>query len=40
MQQEGNLLWLIGVDEDKGVKGATEEELANWFTSVQAELIW
>ena len=31
------ILWLIGVDEDKGVKGAAHEELANWFISVQAE---
>jgi len=31
------ILWLIGVDEDKGVKGATHEELANWFISIQEE---
>lgn len=31
------ILWLIGVDEDKGVIGATHEELANWFVSIQAE---
>ena len=32
-----SILWLIGVDEDKGVTGATHEELANWFVSIQAE---
>ena len=31
------ILWLIGVDEDKGVKGAAHEELASWFVSIQAE---
>jgi hypothetical protein len=31
------ILWLIGVDEDNGVKGANHEELASWFPSVQAE---
>jgi hypothetical protein len=31
------ILWLIGVDEDNGVVGATHEELANWFPKVQAE---
>lgn len=31
------ILWLIGVNEDKGVTGASQKELANWFTAVQSE---
>jgi hypothetical protein len=29
------ILWLIGVDEEKGVVGAKQEELANWYSAVQ-----
>lgn len=32
-----SILWLIGVDEEKGVIGASHEELANWYNSVQTE---
>ena len=31
------ILWAIGVDEEKGVVGANNEELANWYASVKAE---
>ncbi len=31
------ILWLIGVDEDNGVKGISSIELANWFAAVQSE---
>lgn len=29
------ILWIIGLDEKQGVKGAQEEELANWFPQVK-----
>jgi len=31
------ILWLIGVDEEKGVVGVNNEELANWSAQVRAE---
>jgi len=31
------ILWLIGVDEEEGVVGANNEELANWSAQVRAE---
>ena len=31
------ILWLIGVDEEKGVVGVNNEELANWYAKVKAE---
>ena len=31
------ILWLIGVDEEKGVVGVNNEELANWYAQVRAE---
>jgi len=31
------ILWLIGVDEDRGVIGADTNELANWFSAVVSE---
>lgn len=31
------ILWLIGVDEKRGVQGAALQELANWWNQVQAE---
>jgi len=31
------ILWLIGVDEEKGVVGANDEELANWSAGVRAK---
>ena len=31
------ILWLIGVDKEKGVVGVNNEELANWFAQVRAE---
>lgn len=30
------ILWIIGVDERKGVKGVDHEELSNWFNSVKS----
>jgi len=30
-----SVLWLIGVDEKKGITGAKYEDLANWYTQVQ-----
>jgi hypothetical protein len=32
-----SILWLIGVDEKKGVIGAKHEEIADWFIAVKAE---
>jgi hypothetical protein len=32
-----DILWLIGVDERKGVVGANYEELANWYAEVRAQ---
>ncbi|MBE3115774.1 ATP-binding protein [Candidatus Bathyarchaeota archaeon] len=32
-----SILWLIGVDEDKGVVGVQQEELANWLESIQSQ---
>jgi hypothetical protein len=29
------ILWLIGVDEERGVVGAEHEELANWYSQVR-----
>jgi hypothetical protein len=31
------ILWPIGVDEEKGVVGVNNEELANWYAQVRAE---
>ncbi len=31
------ILWLIGIDEDNGVIGASHQELSNWFAAVQSE---
>jgi hypothetical protein len=31
------ILWLIGVDQERGILGARHEELANWYARVQAE---
>ena len=31
------ILWVIGVDEEEGVVGVDNEELADWFTQVKAE---
>ena len=31
------LLWLIGVDEDKGLTGADRNELANWYPQIEAQ---
>jgi hypothetical protein len=31
-----NILWLIGVDEKKGIVGAKFEELSSWFPAVQS----
>jgi len=31
------ILWLIGVDEEKGIVGINNEELANWSAQVRAE---
>ena len=31
------ILWLIGIDERKGVVGVNNEELANWYAGVKAE---
>lgn len=31
------ILWLIGVDEEKGVVGARHEDLADWYPKVQAQ---
>ena len=31
-----SILWLIGVDEKKGVIGANHQELSNWFSAVQS----
>ena len=31
------ILWLIGIDQDNGVIGAEQEELANWYAAVQSE---
>ncbi len=31
-----NLLWLIGVDEKKGIVGANYQELSSWFPGVQS----
>lgn len=32
----GEILWLIGVDEKRGVVGADDLELSNWFAGVQS----
>lgn len=32
-----NVLWLIGVDQDKGVTGAAYEEFADWYAKVEKE---
>jgi len=32
-----DILWLIGIDEEKGLVGAKNEELANWFAQVKSE---
>ncbi|MBN1261349.1 MAG: ATP-binding protein, partial [Anaerolineae bacterium] len=31
------ILWVIGVDEDSGIVGASQEELANWYPQVKAQ---
>jgi hypothetical protein len=31
------ILWLIGVDQDRGVTGANHNELANWYSQVASE---
>src|SRR5262249_53745692 len=31
------ILWLIGVDKDRGVTGADYNELANWYPQVQSQ---
>ncbi|HLX69846.1 MAG TPA: hypothetical protein VKV04_09495, partial [Verrucomicrobiae bacterium] len=31
-----SILWLIGVDEEKGVVGANRQELSSWFSTVQS----
>src|SRR5262249_17835092 len=31
------ILWLIGVDKDRGVTGADYNELANWYPPVQSQ---
>lgn len=31
------ILWVIGLDENKGVVGATKEELANWYPQIERE---
>jgi len=31
------ILWLVGVDEKEGVKGAQHEELANWYQKVKEQ---
>lgn len=31
-----SILWLVGVDEEKGVTGAKQEELADWYAQVQS----
>ena len=31
------ILWLIGVDQKKGVVGAEHEELANWYPSIKSQ---
>lgn len=31
-----NILWIIGLDEEKGIVGATDNEVANWWRSVQS----
>jgi hypothetical protein len=31
-----SILWLIGVDEKKGVVGVNHQELSNWFSAVQS----
>ncbi|HEY0456658.1 MAG TPA: hypothetical protein VGE41_09815, partial [Verrucomicrobiae bacterium] len=31
------ILWLIGVDEDKGILGVLPEELSNWYSQVQSK---
>jgi hypothetical protein len=32
-----DVLWIVGLDEVAGVTGAKPNELANWWTSVQAQ---
>lgn len=32
-----NILWLIGVDEKRGILGAPPNNLANWYSQVRAE---
>src|SRR3712207_5876612 len=32
-----NILWLIGVDQKKGVIGADHMELADWYAKVKAQ---
>lgn len=32
-----SILWLIGVDEEQGVKGASQNNLANWWPQVKAQ---
>src|SRR6266540_4555312 len=31
------ILWVIGVDEQQGVKGASQNNLANWWPQVKAQ---
>lgn len=31
-----NILWLIGVDEEKGVIGASDNDLASWYPAVES----
>jgi len=31
------ILWVIGVDEDRGVKGASQNNLPNWWAQVKAQ---
>lgn len=31
------VLWIVGVDEERGVVGASLEELSNWWSAVRAE---